>query len=167
MTTDYIVTTNRQSRGEHRLNLITWMALNSSHARWGQQPHLELQAIRERGARIWPHSVLDSKSSGGGFSRPLQRGFVPTSGTPSFVFKAPSSWGPINGEGASQFFLFVLPGVFICCDFSKLRFLSLLVSHYSAIGDTIWCDAPCSSAIGFRTSFFWDTLLPRPVFGLR
>ena len=41
-----------------------------------------------------------------------------------------------------------------------------LVSHYSAIGDTISCDAPYS-AIGFRGKLFLRYLLVRPVFGLR
>ena len=40
------------------------------------------------------------------------------------------------------------------------------MSHFSAIGDTISCDAPYS-AIGFRGELFCDTLLVRPVFGLR
>ena len=43
---------------------------------------------------------------------------------------------------------------------------SALVSHFCAIGDTISCDAPYG-AIGFRASFFCDTHLIRPVFGLR
>ena len=37
-----------------------------------------------------------------------------------------------------------------------------LVSHYSAIGDTISCDAPYS-AIGFRGKLFLRYLLVRPV----
>ena len=40
-----------------------------------------------------------------------------------------------------------------------------LVSHYSAIGDTISCDAPCS-AIGFRGKFFLRCPLVRSVSGL-
>ena len=40
-----------------------------------------------------------------------------------------------------------------------------LVSHYSAISDTISCDAPYS-AIGFRGKLFCDTPLVRSVFGL-
>ena len=43
---------------------------------------------------------------------------------------------------------------------------SVLVSHYSAIGDTISCDAPYS-AIGFRGMLLCDAPLVRPVFGLR
>ena len=42
----------------------------------------------------------------------------------------------------------------------------LLVSHYSAIGSTIACDAPYS-AVGFRGKFFQRCPPPRPVFGLR
>ena len=38
----------------------------------------------------------------------------------------------------------------------------VLVSHYSAIGDTISCDAPYS-AIGFRDKLLCDTPLVRPV----
>ena len=41
-----------------------------------------------------------------------------------------------------------------------------LVSHYSAIGDTISCDAPYS-AIGFRGKSFLRYPLLRPVFGLQ
>ena len=41
-----------------------------------------------------------------------------------------------------------------------------LVSHYSAIGDTISCDAPYS-AIGFRGKLFLRYPLVRSVFGLR
>ena len=43
-----------------------------------------------------------------------------------------------------------------------------LVSHYSAIGDIISCDAP-HSAIGFRGKFFFCSVMPppRPVSGLR
>ena len=48
-----------------------------------------------------------------------------------------------------------------------LSVLEPLVSHYSAIGDTISCDTPYS-AIGFRDGgFFCDNPLVRPVFGLR
>ena len=42
-----------------------------------------------------------------------------------------------------------------------------LVSHYSAIGDTILCDVPYIARQASEASFFFDTLLPRPVFGLR
>ena len=41
-----------------------------------------------------------------------------------------------------------------------------LVSHYSAIGDAISCDAPYC-AIGFRGKLFCDTPLVRSVFGLQ
>ena len=44
----------------------------------------------------------------------------------------------------------------------RMRILTL-VSHYSVIGDTIWCDAP-QNAIGFRGKLF---LRYPPVFGLR
>ena len=44
--------------------------------------------------------------------------------------------------------------------------VATLVSHYSAIGDTISCDAPYS-AIGFRGKFFLQYPLARSVFGLR
>ena len=40
------------------------------------------------------------------------------------------------------------------------------MSHYSAIGDTISCDAPYS-AIGFRGKLFLRYPLVRPAFGLR
>ena len=40
------------------------------------------------------------------------------------------------------------------------------MSHYSAIGDTISCDAPYS-AIGLRGKLFLRYPLVRPVFGLR
>ena len=40
------------------------------------------------------------------------------------------------------------------------------VSHYSAIGDTISCDAP-DSTIGFRGKLLLRYPLVRPVFGLR
>ena len=40
--------------------------------------------------------------------------------------------------------------------------IASLVSHYSAIGDTISCDAPCS-AIGFRGKLFLRYPLVRSV----
>ena len=49
---------------------------------------------------------------------------------------------------------------------SNILVFRVLVSHYSAIGDTISCDAPYS-AIGVRGKFFLRCPLDRPGFGLR
>ena len=48
----------------------------------------------------------------------------------------------------------------------KTRGSASIVSHYSAVGNTISCDAPYS-AIGFKGKLFLRYPLVRPVFGLR
>ena len=48
----------------------------------------------------------------------------------------------------------------------SLKFRRNLVSHYSAIGDSISCDAPYS-AIGFRAKLLLRYPLVRPILGLR